>query len=1680
MRKILLFGFLFISLVGNSQTLPSIQTIKTPEAGAIDKVIETPVSYSTGTPNISIPLYEIQIKGVTVPITLNYTSGGIRTDEEATWVGLGWSLSYGGQISRTVEGKPDEYVFFNAGTNSSWSNYSIANFLTLPGISQDCYMTDRVTDIYEAKSPTMLGDYMPDEFYYSALGHSGRFMFNQEQAKFVFFPKDDIKVNYTYSSSYQTFSGENNYYPIEYWNMLMPDGTSIVFGNDGTSSSGSYLSGPGAYVTNAWMVKSIQNRFNESINYTYNPFSYSLYKLSGQTYSYDAQTISTNIVNYGYNDANIKTITFPSGSIQFITATRQDLPTQALSEIDIFNNSGRLVRKIDFKYNYFVGSDGDINTVTSDESVANTGALETYRLRLDSLVISNANVQPLTYTFSYNTPSVLPSKNSVDQDFWGFYNGPKNNSTLIPLMFNNQIQYGERLVDSNYNNAFSLHTIKYPTGGTTEFVYEGNTVSSLNIPLYLQQDLQSEGQTQTYQTGGGDLEIDCFGRTNSYSPSAPDSVGPFGERYFWSSFAVPPQGGVAPTGYNWQCRTDFVRNVTKDNSRDCNSLNVEFLLQQLTSSGYTTVKTFFARNCSSNTWVGSDNESVSLLNNTMDTIQYRMSVVLWYPVQSYNPIVYATEPDPVDTNYFNQTLFNLFILNPLPPTPPGTPAPNTKVGGLRIKTISNYNSDGGLAQKRAFSYNQNGSTTGQLLTIPTLYENVETTSPGYSTDVKIFSNSFIPLQTNAGSYLVYTNVKENLIDSVHSDTLITQYAFSFNPAQNDPIYGYWKQGILDPEEWNRCQLQSVNYLKHDSLLKTENYTYYSYSPNLAPSYSDTTTINLNEDYVDEINTNFISYAVLRPTASTSQAANDFFDVAQLNYPGFPPNTFNNIYWFYSVASVYLPDDAVNCPNSIFDNIYSNVYTAYPTYHQTLPYFKRYTGFAKPKSKSTTTYDNYGNSITETENYFYDETPALYQITRTQKTSSKGDLFQFQASYPNDSSTSVPYSSMVYRNMVNYPIAQTETKNGNFLQSTTTNYANWTDSIIAPVNVLTKIGNHPADQRFQYYSYDSIGNILSESKSADAITSFIYDYKKQYPVAAVTNAIPSDIAYTSFESDGTGNWVIGSGTIDTTTSITGSNSFNMSGVISCTGLNSSTTYLVSYWTTNSGPLSVGGTISGYPLQGKTEYINNNNWTLFVHKVSGLTSITVSGSGHIDELRLYPAAAQMTTYTYMPMVGITSQADIGNRVTYFEYDGLSRLKRIRDQDYNILKTFDYQYQAPSGCGSGCTILAMQTFVGTNTPGYPVGVFDVHGNLLGNATGASGYVSLWNNDTADTRFGTLSAGSDSLHFNLAVNSGKTAPPGVTGCRYYQYDLPWAEIDGITLNNGTYVDFGDGSGMHLPTTDSIGDTVAYRLAPNTTRLGFFSQFDGIYWFIHHYPDSSLKTITLYHNENAFYTGLDNATDPATSLTEVRNLRGNFPQSIQSIGGSCYQQSSALTVANVSNWTSISSVTSWWAHCGDHVTPSLNLNYAQDFMAGNRNLQIINTTNLGYYQSGYWDSAFKLTRLKSNWNAYFMNLQDIEICDAHWNREDLTALTNLSKFCLLPDNQNHSNNSTGNPNIPIPASAISNILIQIANGAGQNVSNGVIWILTGGGTGRDSTSNSAVSALDSKGWQIYIDNVQQ
>jgi hypothetical protein len=216
-----------------------------------------------------------------------------------------------------------------------------------------------------------------------------------------------------------------------------------------------------------------------------------------------------------------------------------------------------------------------------------------------------------------------------------------------------------------------------------------------------------------------------------------------------------------------------------------------------------------------------------------------------------------------------------------------------------------------------------------------------------------------------------------------------------------------------------------------------------------------------------------------------------------------------------------------------------------------------------------------------------------------------------------------------------------------------------------------------EDRAEFNAYDANNNILQNRYADNSYSSYLWDYKALHLVCEVKNAAQQDIAYTSFEADGVGNWSgITAANVDATKGMTGSHCYNLNASITRSGLTAATTYIVSYWTQNASSLSIAGTISGYPVKGKTI----GSWTLYTHKVTGQTTITVGGGGVIDELRLYPAAAEMITYTYDPLVGMTTQTDIGNRISYYEYDDLQRLMRIRDQDHNIVKAYEYHFYQP----------------------------------------------------------------------------------------------------------------------------------------------------------------------------------------------------------------------------------------------------------------------------------------------------------------------------------------------------------------------------------------------------------------
>jgi YD repeat-containing protein len=65
--------------------------------------------------------------------------------------------------------------------------------------------------------------------------------------------------------------------------------------------------------------------------------------------------------------------------------------------------------------------------------------------------------------------------------------------------------------------------------------------------------------------------------------------------------------------------------------------------------------------------------------------------------------------------------------------------------------------------------------------------------------------------------------------------------------------------------------------------------------------------------------------------------------------------------------------------------------------------------------------------------------------------------------------------------------------------------------------------------------------------------------------------------------------------------------------------------------------------------------------------------------IDEVRLHPQNARMTTYSYDDFGNVTSICDENNEITYREYDEFNRLKLVRDKQNDIVERHTYNLKA-----------------------------------------------------------------------------------------------------------------------------------------------------------------------------------------------------------------------------------------------------------------------------------------------------------------------------------------------------------------------------------------------------------------
>ncbi|WP_090471442.1 hypothetical protein [Mucilaginibacter sp. OK268] len=184
--QVLLLASFFSSLTF-AQNLPMPQPIPpSPNAAALGKYGDIPVGKYTGVPDISIPLYQVKEGDIQVPVSLSYHASGIKVEENASWVGLGWTLNAGGVITRTIKGKPDENGYANAQIPSLLLNPQ-------PGTPNYCDAWNSALYVYLVGNSNFGYDSEPDAYYYNFNGISGKFVFDQNGVPYTI-PYQKIKI----------------------------------------------------------------------------------------------------------------------------------------------------------------------------------------------------------------------------------------------------------------------------------------------------------------------------------------------------------------------------------------------------------------------------------------------------------------------------------------------------------------------------------------------------------------------------------------------------------------------------------------------------------------------------------------------------------------------------------------------------------------------------------------------------------------------------------------------------------------------------------------------------------------------------------------------------------------------------------------------------------------------------------------------------------------------------------------------------------------------------------------------------------------------------------------------------------------------------------------------------------------------------------------------------------------------------------------------------------------------------------------------------------------------------------------------------------------------------------------------------------------------------------------------
>lgn len=836
--------FLAISLCRSQNPITSMDSYlpvvpQAPNTASLLKYEEAPVSKNSGVPQIGVPIHTISIDGINIPVALSYNSSGIRVNEVAPWTGHGWSLIGGGSITRTVRHLPDDNQYGYMWTPITTSEiYDKCMNYNPPHPDCVLYTNTKIRDY------TL--DFEPDIFTYSVPGISGKFMFNQvhginEPGQVKSFPVSNNKI-------VPTFNAQKN---IIAWTIYDTQGNKFEFdiGNTLTSSKGYTIESIGNlpqdyplepinpnldHYTQTWNLFKITTYKGNVINFSYYDDSANEYEecsFSGQsrTMTDEMNNLRTTYMGIEGKYTELAGISGSFGSIIFNKGSqREDYPEgRTLSEIRVNAPGNVLRKKFALKYFYtkadnypssiIYGCGGEINPTPIWNTLYhpnNPTAYDPYmkHMFLDEIEIFDAQANTSNtskYTFEYYDEHKLPHRNSYAQDFWGYYNGA-NNSTLLLDYTARYTNTPYRQVEPEYAITGLLKKMYYPTGGHTEFTYEGNWGTTVCGNAFGFRLIPSDEKVLNFNSRVDDYEITNY---NDYElPSHCNQIYTFSK----------------PLILN---KRTFMFNTELVNGVNQRVAHFEFAIEYSTSNGQPICI------------VGEDNLPIvgecslwlTVRKTTLDPELYDDESQIDMNNLSFDTTfdLYKncinTEATKGNSFPMGVYIFDFHIANSLHnPQGPVFDIVNDMasfnvnirkakedikfyndyqeveipVGGMRIKKIEDFTAENSIAKRREFKYVADDSirTSGRILSTPYFIS-------GNNNGIVESSLSVVPLITTNSGNVNYNRVSEDVVDYTSSSRkLSTVSTFRFYPIYT-PIY----KNPMIPfiEDWRYGQEEST-------------------------------------------------------------------------------------------------------------------------------------------------------------------------------------------------------------------------------------------------------------------------------------------------------------------------------------------------------------------------------------------------------------------------------------------------------------------------------------------------------------------------------------------------------------------------------------------------------------------------------------------------------------------------------------------------------------------------------------------------------------------------------------------------------------------------------------------------------------------------------------------------------